>query len=103
LSFDRRAFLHWLRNVPRGLRARSRIVTTLEASGNMTVSSVAEQVALDYSTVLYHLHNMKREGVVERNDKDSRMWTLGPSEQTTITDYLKSSRESRKTASKKRR
>ncbi len=103
MAVDRRAFLHWLRNVPRGLRARTKIITILETSGNVTTGSVAEQVALDSSTVLYHLHNMKREGVVERDEKDTRMWILGPSEQTAITDFLKRSQGAKKTRAKKRR
>ncbi|MFW9800998.1 MAG: winged helix-turn-helix domain-containing protein [Candidatus Thorarchaeota archaeon] len=91
LSFDRRAYLHWIRNVRRGLATRSEIIQVLSMDKWCSVSEIAGQVRVTAGTVLYHLRNMEREKVVERNP-DGQGWKLGQVQQSSLVDFLKPTR-----------
>lgn len=61
-------------------------MTALDPEIWRAVSEVAVNVRVTPSTVLYHLWNMEKEGIVERNEGGS--WKLRPSQQSTLTDFL---------------
>jgi predicted transcriptional regulator len=87
MSVDPRARLHWIRNVRRGLLARSSIVRRLERQEWNSVQDIAYDVNLAAATVLYHLHHMDREGVVER-EAQGRKWGMSTRHQASLSDYL---------------
>lgn len=92
LILDRRAFLHWIRNVERGVSRRSEILSHLKSDEWISVSEIAGKVSVTSATILYHLHNMKREKVVLR-DPDGKGWKLAPVQQASLEDFLKPKRK----------
>ncbi|MFW9804684.1 MAG: ArsR family transcriptional regulator [Candidatus Thorarchaeota archaeon] len=95
LTLDRRAYLHWIRNIERGLSRRTEILQTLASEEWKTVGEIAESVEVTTATILYHLHNMERENVVERNP-DGKSWKLGPIQQSSLEEFLKPKRRRKK-------
>jgi DNA-binding IclR family transcriptional regulator len=95
LTLDRRAYLHWIRNIERGLTRRTEILQALSVEDWRSVAEIAENVNVTSATILYHLHNMEREKVVERNP-DGKGWKLGPIQQSLLEDFLKPRRRRKK-------
>jgi len=58
-------------------------------------SEIAGQVTVSFGTVAYHLKNMERESIVER-DPEGRGWKLGLIQQSSLDDFLKPTRRRRK-------
>ncbi|TFG10464.1 ArsR family transcriptional regulator [Candidatus Thorarchaeota archaeon] len=86
MSYDRRAFLMWIRNVDSGLRSRTAILGVIEEKESPTTSQIAEEMKISYSTVLYHLKNMEREEVVEK-DVNSGAWHVVDQGQAQLVDF----------------
>ncbi|MHA2378876.1 MAG: ArsR family transcriptional regulator [Candidatus Thorarchaeota archaeon] len=102
LSIDRRVYLHWIRNIQRGLVTRSEIIRLLDRERWRRTSEIASQVHVTAGTVLYHLQNMAREAVVVGNPEGAG-WRLGPIQQSSLTDFLKPTRKrSKKKKGKKK-
>jgi DNA-binding IclR family transcriptional regulator len=95
LTIDRRAYLHWIRNVRRGLSTRTAILKELETNKNLSASRIATEVHVTSGTVSYHLRNMERENIVFR-DPEGKGWRLGDFNQTTLTDYVSKRRKKRR-------
>ncbi|MFW9893318.1 MAG: winged helix-turn-helix transcriptional regulator [Candidatus Thorarchaeota archaeon] len=90
-EINRLAYLNRIRNVRRGLLSRTEIINHLNADIWITTSEIATRIHLTPHTVLYHLRNMEREKVVER-DSEGKGWRLGPYEQSELEQFLISSR-----------
>ena len=56
-----------------GLRARSRILETLEVKP-VDAARVAKTTTLSYSVVMHHLHLLENEGIVQRNGRRPYYW-----------------------------
>jgi predicted ArsR family transcriptional regulator len=76
-----------IRNVRRGLVTRTEIIRLLDRESWITTSDIARQVNVTYHTVIYHLRNLAREKIVER-DSDGKGWRLGPFEQVELMQFL---------------
>jgi DNA-binding IclR family transcriptional regulator len=76
-----------IRNVRRGLITRTEIISLLDRESWITTSDIARQVNVTYHTVIYHLRNLAREKIVER-DSDGKGWRLGPFEQVELMQFL---------------
>jgi DNA-binding Lrp family transcriptional regulator len=101
LTVDRRAYLHWIRNIRSGLSTRSAILKELERDKWLSASKISTKVNVTAGTVSYHLRNMEREGIVVRESEGSG-WRLGNLDQTILMDYAsKRMKKSRKKRSKK--
>ena len=61
-----------IRNVRRGLVTRTSIIKLLDSTTWITTSDISKQVDVTSHTVLYHLRNLEREKVVERNAEGRR-------------------------------
>lgn len=90
-TINRLAYLSRMRNVRRGLFSRTEIIEHLTADIWISTSEIASRIHLTQHTVLYHLRNMEREKVVER-DSEGKGWRLGPYEQSELETYLISPR-----------
>lgn len=67
------AYLTSVRNVRRGLEARTRILSVLDArSGD--ARTVADKAAMHYGVVLHHLKLLRSEGIVRREGVRSSIW-----------------------------
>jgi DNA-binding IclR family transcriptional regulator len=95
LSISLRAYLLWIANVRRGLITRTEIIDVLSRDEWLSPSKIAEKVRVTAGTVVYHLKNMEREDIVEREPEGSR-WRLGPYNQTTLTSFLTTKTRKRK-------
>ena len=101
LIIDRRAYLHWIRNIRSGLSTRSAILKELESNKWLSASKISTKVHVTAGTVSYHLRNMEREDIVVRDPVGSG-WRLGNLDQTILTDYaLKRKKKSQKKRNKK--
>ena len=83
-----------IRNVRRGLVTRTEIIRLLDRESWITTSDIARQVNVTYHTVIYHLRNLAREKIVER-DSDGKGWRLGPFEQVELMQFLSPSQGKR--------
>jgi DNA-binding IclR family transcriptional regulator len=61
----------------------------------MSTSEITKQVDVTLQTVHYHLRNLERERVVERNP-EGKGWRLGPYEQIELMQFITPSRKGRK-------
>ncbi|MHA1935882.1 MAG: hypothetical protein ACW97A_11415 [Candidatus Thorarchaeota archaeon] len=52
LHIDRRVYLHWIRNVRRGLFARTRIINFLDSENWALASVIAGEIGLTRNTVI---------------------------------------------------
>jgi DNA-binding transcriptional ArsR family regulator len=95
LNIDRLAYLSMIRNVRRGLVTRTSIIKLLDSTTWITTSDISKQVDVTSHTVLYHLRNLERERVVERN-AEGKGWRLGPFEQIELMEFLAPSKSKRK-------
>jgi predicted ArsR family transcriptional regulator len=75
--------------------SRSSIIKLLNSSTWTTTSEIASQVEVTSHTVLYHLRNLERERVVER-EPEGKGWRLGPFEQIELMEFLKPVKKKRK-------
>jgi DNA-binding IclR family transcriptional regulator len=60
-----------------------------------SISTIAEDLKVTPETVRYHLVNMQRERLVER-EPDGPGWRLGEIDQLSLTEFLKKKRRPRK-------
>ena len=86
-----------IRNVRRGLITRTDILKYLDSNLWTTPAEISEHVSVTQQTVLYHLKNLEREDVVER-DTAGKAWRFGPFQQSELTQFLTTKRK-RKTKS----
>ncbi|TFF93782.1 ArsR family transcriptional regulator [Candidatus Thorarchaeota archaeon] len=86
MSYDRRAYLMWIRNVDSGLSSRTAILEAIEKKETPTTTEIASEMKLSYSTVLYHLKNLERESIVSR-DPDSGIWIIVDQGQATLKEF----------------
>ncbi len=86
MSYNRRAFLTWIRNVESGLRSRTAILEAVEQKETPTTTEIASVVNISYSTVLYHLKNMEKESIVTR-DPVTGSWRLVDQGQSQLIDF----------------
>jgi predicted transcriptional regulator len=84
-----------IRNVRRGLITRTQIIKVLDSLEWKTTSEITAQVDVTFNTVLYHMRNLERERVVERN-QEGKGWRLGPYEQIELSQFMTPSKSKRK-------
>ena len=94
-SVNRLAYLNRIRNVRRGLFSRTQIIEHLDSELWISTSEIASRIHVTSHTVLYHLRNMERERVVER-DTEGRGWRLGPFEQSELLQFLSTKKKGKK-------
>ena len=67
------AYLRNVRNVSCGLKARSKILQTLEGNPS-TAARIAVEVALTYNVVRHHLRLLENEAIVQRRGGRPYYW-----------------------------
>jgi len=70
-----KAFLTLKRNVQPGLSARTQIISVLEKR-TCDAKKVSHETGLSYAVVLYHLHLLEAENILNRKGKRSYVWHL---------------------------
>ncbi len=67
------AYLKNVRNVKNGLRARSKVLETIEGKPS-DAASIAKTAALSYNVVMHHLRLLKNECIVARSGRKPYHW-----------------------------
>lgn len=75
MSYESQSYLTIIRNVDRGLKTRSSIIKALK-EGYTTIRGISEATGIRYQTILRHLKNMEKEGVVIRRPGKPYKWNL---------------------------
>jgi predicted transcriptional regulator len=75
VSYHPKAFLTIRRNVHPGLSARTQIVTVLEKRACST-RKISRETGLSYTSVLYHLHLLEAENILNHRGIRSYVWEL---------------------------
>jgi predicted transcriptional regulator len=70
-----KAFLTLKRNVQPGLSARTQILSVLERR-TCAAKKISKEIGLSYAVVLYHLHLLEAENILNRKGKRSYVWQL---------------------------
>lgn len=91
MTIHRLAYLFRIRNVPSGLITRSQILDRLSSEKWQSTTVLAKEIPVTSGTVLYHLKNMEREDVVER-DSRTQKWRLAEIHQIKLTEFLSPSK-----------
>lgn len=81
-----------LRNVKRGLITRTEIIKHLDSDSWITTAEISKDVDVTPPTVLYHLRNLERERIVER-DPEGKGWRYGPFQQSELIQFLSPKRK----------
>ena len=87
MTIHRLAYLLRLRNVQRGLETRSKIIDNLDSEEWKTPLNISKEVEVTASTIRYHLHNMEREDIVEREPRGNG-WRFAPMHQSELTEFI---------------
>ena len=69
------AYLQNVRNVSSGLKARTKILQTLESKPS-AASGIAVEATLTYSVVMHHLRLLENEGIVNRKGRRPHYWVV---------------------------
>ena len=75
LAHNPKAFLTLKRNVQPGLSARTQIITVLEKR-TCAAKKISKETGLSYAAVLYHLHLLEAENILNRRGRRSYVWDL---------------------------
>jgi DNA-binding transcriptional ArsR family regulator len=67
------AYLKSIRNVNSGLKARTKILDTVDSEPSSAVR-MAKDVSLSYNVVMHHLRLLEREGIVHRKGSRPYFW-----------------------------
>jgi predicted transcriptional regulator len=74
-TYHPNANLSKIRNVKRGLKARTRIITVLEKNST-EAGTIAREAGMHYKIVTHHLKLLKNEGIVGRKSGRPQVWML---------------------------
>lgn len=70
-----KAYLTEIKNIKRGLRARTKILTVLDRHPT-DAKTVANEAEMRYNVVIHHLRLLEAEGIVERKHTKPNVWML---------------------------
>jgi len=68
------AYLKKVRNVKCGLRARSKILETIEGTPS-NAAGITKTAAMSYNVVMHHLNLLEDEGIVGRHGPRPYFWS----------------------------
>jgi predicted transcriptional regulator len=73
--FHPNAYLSNIKNVKRGLRARTKILNALEKTSG-DAKAIGKEAALPYGVAMHHLKLLGKEGIVHRKDSKPCVWAI---------------------------
>ncbi|MEM2971594.1 MAG: hypothetical protein QW270_04135 [Candidatus Bathyarchaeia archaeon] len=74
-AYHPNAYLSNIRNLKRGLRARTKILNVL-GGGAVDAKTVAKETAMPYNVVMHHLRLLETEEIVKRRGGKPHVWAL---------------------------
>ena len=73
-NYHPNAYLQHVRNVKSGLKARTKILVSLEIQPD-SATNLAAKASSSYEVVIHHLRLLEDEGTVSRRGKRPSIWT----------------------------
>lgn len=70
-----KAYLAEIKNIKRGLRARTEILNVLDKYC-ADAKTIVEETKMHYNVVMHHLRLLEAEGIVERKHSKPKVWML---------------------------
>jgi predicted ArsR family transcriptional regulator len=74
-AYHPNAYLTEVKNVKRGLQARTKILTALDRHP-YDAKTIAKEAEIHYNVVIHHLRLLETEGIVERKRGRPNVWEL---------------------------
>jgi len=74
-AYHPNAYLSSIKNIKRGLRARTRVLGILEKH-SADAKAVSAEAEMSYGVVVHHLRLLEIEGIVERKGGKPHCWSL---------------------------
>jgi DNA-binding HxlR family transcriptional regulator len=74
-AYHPNAYLTNIKNIKRGLRARTRILNALDR-GSSDAKTLAKETEMHYGVIIHHLRLLEAEGIVERTQNKPYIWVL---------------------------
>ena len=75
IAYHPKAFLTLKRNVQPGLSTRTQIISVLEKRA-CDAKKISKETGLSYKSVLYHLHLLDSENILNRRGRRPYVWNL---------------------------
>jgi len=72
-QYHPKAFLLRTKNVKKGLATRTKIAVVLDKLP-CTAREIGEKSSVNYASVIHHLHLMKNEHIIKRNNDKPYIW-----------------------------
>jgi predicted transcriptional regulator len=69
------AYLSTIRNIKRGLNARTQVLSALEKT-SANAKTIANETAMHYNVILHHLKLLQKEGIVEHREGKPHIWAI---------------------------
>ena len=74
-AYHPKAYLSNIKNIRRGLQARTRILDVLDKR-SVDAKTIAKETGMHYGVVTHHLRLLKAEAIVERGLGKPHIWVL---------------------------
>jgi DNA-binding transcriptional ArsR family regulator len=74
-AYHPKAYLSNIKNIKRGLQARTRILNVLDKE-SVDAKGISSKADVHYGVVMHHLRLLEAEGIVERKRSKTHIWTL---------------------------
>jgi len=74
-SYHPKAYLSSIKNIKRGLQARTRILNVLDTE-SADAKGISNKASLHYGVVMHHLKLLEAEAIVERKQSKPHIWAL---------------------------
>jgi len=74
-AYHPKAYLSNIKNIKRGLQARTRILDILDRR-SVDAKTISKETGMHYGVVMHHLRLLEAEGIIERRQSKPLIWTL---------------------------
>jgi DNA-binding transcriptional ArsR family regulator len=74
-AYHPKAYLANIKNIKRGLRARTRILDILDKH-SVDAKTISKETEMHYGVVMHHLRLLEAEGIIERKQSKPHIWVL---------------------------
>jgi hypothetical protein len=74
-TYNPKAYLSSIKNIKRGLKARTLVLNVLERH-SVDAKTTGSEAGIPYAVAMHHLKLLKSEGIVERKGDKPYVWVL---------------------------
>ena len=74
-AYHPKAYLSNIKNIKRGLQARTRILNVLDKE-SIDAKNISSKTGMHYGVVMHHLRLLETEGIIERKQSKPHIWAL---------------------------